>query len=141
MGYPAGKPRTPPEPPTAGAAFVEIPEPPAGLSDEELEAWTELRAAVNPKRVTTAADLVAFKLTVQALATSRRAFKALAAGVVAAGDKMDRPSPAVAIMASMQKLAWFGLARFGLTPADRSKVRGDGGGGGDDDSPDAEFGS
>ena len=106
----------------------EIPPAPEGLDEVETGAWEELRAIVNPLRVTTSTDLVAFKLLVEALATARRAAAALRKDGITVqetggrGQTYLRPRPEVNAMVSAQKLVWYGLSRFGATPADRGRV-------------------
>lgn len=142
MGYPAGRSRKDPAVPGlgSGAEVVEIPAADGSLSEDERTAWEDLRTLVNPKGVTTAADLIAFELTAQSLAISRRAYRELwDKGLIDSGEKMDRPSPAAGIMATHQKLAWHGLAKFGMTPADRLKVKA-GGHEGKPEDPEDEFG-
>lgn len=141
MGYPKGRSRSDPQMPGQdGVAVVEIPPAADELDANEKAAWEDLRSLVNPKGITTAADLIAFELTAQSLAISRRAYRELwDKGLIDSGEKMDRPSPAAGIMATHQKLAWHGLAKFGMTPADRLRVKA-GGHEGKPEDPEDEFG-
>lgn len=108
---------------------VTILEPIRGLSVNERRAWVELSALVNPTRVATAADLTAFRLMVEAVgvladlrASLRKAKGALVYTERTKSGPQLRQRPEIALIEKYQKLAMYHLARWGLTPADRSRV-------------------
>lgn len=104
---------------------IALPAPPADLTKRERETWLELAAAVDPMRVTTAADLVAFRLMVEA---------------VARAHELARARNVYAFVAT-QKLALTHLAQWGLTPAMRRRVSSIGEAPSDEGDPLAEFAS
>jgi hypothetical protein len=83
-----------------------LPAPPRDLSRRERATWVALATAIDSLRVATAADVVAFRLMVEAVAR--------------AGD-LARTSNSYAIVAA-HKLALAHLAHWGLTPAMRRRV-------------------
>lgn len=101
------------------AAAVDIPPPPSGLTRDERESWLELKAVVDPMRVATAADVVAFREMVGTLGILRALRRSLAKGKIAE-DGLVRPE--VSAIAVYTKLMHAHLARWGLTPADRARV-------------------
>ncbi len=108
------------------AAVREIPPAPDGLDEIEAEAWEELRGVVNGLRTATSADMVAF--LVDALAIARRAAAVLREeGLTVSetgvkGQVYARVRPEVSAALAAQKVVWYGLSRFGCSPADRSRV-------------------
>jgi phage terminase small subunit len=108
----------------------EIPPAPKDLGPAEQEAWNELREVINPLRTTATSDMVAFELLVDALAVVRRcALVIREEGTTmvetgSTGQAKVRTRPEVSVMLSAQKLVWYGLSRFGCSPADRSRVAG-----------------
>lgn len=115
----------PDEPRLAGA---EIPPAPRGLDAVTRVAWDELRNVINTMRTVTAADLIGFELVVDALSVARRAAAELrdegitVEALGSRGQLTAKPHPATATLLSAQKLVWYGLSRFGLSPADRARV-------------------
>lgn len=128
----AGRPRTPTQlkvlagtsradrsnPREPGLTAAPLPPPPRGISRDERASWLDLAALIDPMRVATAADVVAFRGMVEDHATLRALRRALKSGVVTKG----RVHPAVSSVAVYRKLMFAHLARWGLTPADRSRV-------------------
>jgi phage terminase small subunit len=108
--------------------IIEIPPAPKGLGDFERDAWNELREVINPLRTTANTDLIAFELLVDALALARRC----SAVIRTEGTTMTemgaskqlkvRTRPEVNVLLNAQKVVWYGLSRFGCSPADRSRV-------------------
>jgi hypothetical protein len=104
----------------------------------------ELRGIVNPLRVTTASDVIAFKLLVNAIATARRAAALLreeGITVTEVGPRgpTTKVHPAAAVVERFMKIAFYGLGRFGCTPGDRSRVGVVDGAGSGPGDPDSEF--
>lgn len=83
-----------------------LPPPPRGLSRTERSAWAALATAIDPMRVATAADRVAFRLMVEVVARARELARARN----------------VYAFVSAHKLALAHLAHWGLTPAMRRRV-------------------
>lgn len=117
----------PAEPALPAAA---MPKPPRDLKADEKRAWRELAALVDPMRIATASDLAAFRSMVECagvLAALRRSFY---------GDGKGEPTywaqtksgsilmmrPEVNAIPTYQKLMLHHFARWGLNPADRSRV-------------------
>jgi P27 family predicted phage terminase small subunit len=105
---------------------IAIGEPPQDLSPIERKSWATLASVIGPMRIMTNADRVAFLLLVQSLAIVQGAHASLraAGGAVVYADDHGkvRPRPELAIVATHQRLLFGYLSRFGLTPADRSRV-------------------
>lgn len=104
-----------------------IPPPPEGLPATESNAWSELGALVDELKIATKADLPAFALMAQAVAMCAEAREALRRdGLIieetTKAGVMVRQRPEVTILASFQKIAMYHFNRWGLTPADRSRV-------------------
>jgi phage terminase small subunit len=105
------------------AAARPIPPPPKGLTEHERVAWAELKAILEPLGVFTPADSVAFEQLVINLAMIKQAWASLREGdVTEDGPRGPRQRPEVQVIHSAQKMLFFGLGRFGLTPSDRSRV-------------------
>lgn len=107
----------------------EIPSAPAHLSDGAKESWGYVAVILDEMGVLTRADRVALEGLCEAYTELRAARKSLAdAGSItyettnATGGKMIRPRPELAMIADADRrlMAW--LTKFGLTPADRSRV-------------------
>lgn len=102
-----------------------VPPPPAGLTEHERAAWTDLKAIVDPLGVFTPADRVAFEQLVLNLAMILEARDALREnGLTVEGDRGPKQRPEVQVILTAQKNLWYGLSRFGLSPSDRSRVDG-----------------
>lgn len=118
--------------------------PPRGLTAGERAAWFELARVLEPMRVATDADLVAFRQMAVTLAVINDAKQALddAKGLTytleTESGTVVRKRPEVEILLAYKRQLSVELSRFGLTPADRSRVSalGDEGRGND---PLAEF--
>ncbi len=112
-----------PRPPVEG-----IPPAPRGLSPVGRRAWEDLRATIDPLRTAAAVDMIAFETLVDALTVAREAALAFRKNGVTLtevgvkGSVYVRPRPEVNVLLSAQKLVWYGLSRFGCSPADRSRV-------------------
>ena len=109
-------------------AAGKVPPAPRNLGREERLAWVELRQLVNPLRVATQADLPAFTLLVEAMGVALRAAEVIRREGLTMietglkGQRYVRTRPEVGVLANFQKIVWYGLGRFGLTPADRARV-------------------
>lgn len=110
--------------------LIEIPPASKKLGAFEREAWNELREIVNALRTAAQTDLVAFELLVDSLALVRRCSSVIRAeGTTmtetgASGQAKIRARPEVNVMLNAQKVVWYGLSRFGCSPADRGRVSG-----------------
>jgi hypothetical protein len=108
---------------------VAMPDAPADLNKFERAAWDELKRLVDPRQVAIAADVYAFRRMVEVcgmLAALRKSFadakwKPVIAESTKAGVQL-RIHPAVQAIPTYEKLAMLHLARWGLSPAERSKV-------------------
>lgn len=106
-----------------------IPAPPADLSDDERAAWVELAVLVDPMRIATASDVAAFRVMVQDVAVRASLLRSYRdAGCLPvyteetkAGPQL-RMRPEVHALTSYSKLVLLHFARWGLAPADRSRV-------------------
>lgn len=102
--------------------------PPKDLNPHERRAWRTLAELVDPLRIATRADQVAFRQMAVTLGVIEQAREALnAAGeltyeAVTESGIAFRKRPEVEIIATFKKLLSAELARFGLTPAEREKV-------------------
>jgi P27 family predicted phage terminase small subunit len=133
----------PREPRGAPAA---LPPPPKKASEKVRAAWKRLAAIVDPVRVATAQDVVAFGEMTRAYAIVLDAQQSLDdAGGSPVYECMTqfgvtlKARPEIGIIAQYEKIIAYWFSRFGLTPADRSRVSQLGG----DDAPDPldEFGA
>jgi phage terminase small subunit len=123
------------------------PAPAAHLSAPERAAWQEIAAAADGLRVLSEGDALALEAAAGALADLRAARASLALPMVVDGKdgpvtlaeggqrsywagKMRRQRPEIADIADAERRLGAWLGRFGLTPADRSRVSAapDGGG-------------
>jgi P27 family predicted phage terminase small subunit len=118
-----GKATTKAEREAALAAAESVPPPPEGLSDWELQAWERAKAVIDPLRVYTSADAIAFQQLVTCLAMILEAEAALREhGLTVSSSQGIKQRPEVQVILSAQKNLWLGLSRFGLSPSDRSRV-------------------
>lgn len=106
------------------ASAIDLPAPPADLTPDEVEAWQELAKAVDPMRISTAADLVSFREMAETLGMIRALRKSLYASgpLVDSTGKMDRLRPEIGALSTQRQLLGKQLARWGMTPADRQRV-------------------
>jgi P27 family predicted phage terminase small subunit len=100
---------------------------PVGLNAAELEAWRTLARVVDPTKVASHSDLVAFRLMAVTLAEVDAARKTIEEEgrdyeVHTESGTVVREHPAVGRLERFMKLLHANLSRFGLTPADREKV-------------------
>lgn len=100
------------------------PKSPPNLSDRAKAEWDRVAPAVVGLGTLTSADLRAFELLAQTLATATEATEALATDglSVRTGDGGLKPHPAVRIMETARMQARALLAEFGLTPRGRQGV-------------------
>ena len=115
------------------------PKPPAHLSDFGRAAWTEIAAIADTLGVLTAGDVLALEGLAEAVGDLRAARASLAEALVyegatvaeggarfywtsGAGGPMRRPRPELAAIADADRRVCSWVARFGLSPSDRSKV-------------------
>lgn len=108
---------------------VKIPDPPDTLTEDEKVAWSELAAIVNPLSVATASDLYAFKRMVETaamLTALRRSFIEAGGTPVyveeTKGGPQLRMRPEVYAIPTYEKLMLHHFTRWGIDPADRSRV-------------------
>ena len=108
---------------------VMIPAPPADLSDDERVAWGELAVLVDPMRIATASDLAAFRVMVEDVAVRAsllRSYRDDGSRPVYVEDTKAgaqlRLRPEVPQLTAYSKLVLLHFARWGLDPADRSRV-------------------
>jgi phage terminase small subunit len=106
-----------------------LPRPPADLNAREQRAWAQLAELVDPLRVVTAADIVAFRQMAVCIAMIDQARSELKEHKWRTDYEVHtefgtsyRKRPQVETIATYQKLLFAELGRFGLTPADREKV-------------------
>lgn len=85
-----------------------IPAPPDFLAGDQAKAWLDLAARVEPLRVFTVADDLAFEQAAVAIALSRRLSKSKKAGT---NERINA-----------SKNVGYWLTHFGLSPSTRSKV-------------------
>jgi P27 family predicted phage terminase small subunit len=106
------------------------PSPPVHISDKARTAWAYVTVILDQMGVLTDADALAVEGLCEAYADVQAARAALAArdGALTyetqtkAGGRMVRAYPEMAMLADADRrlMAW--MSRFGLTPADRSRV-------------------
>lgn len=112
-----------------------LPEPPANLTAFERQAWEDLRRLIDPMQIATAADVYAFRRMVECagvLSTLRASFygakknegkgKPVYAEPTQAGMQL-RMRPEINAIPTYEKLMMLHMARWGIDPADRSRVR------------------
>jgi hypothetical protein len=89
-----------------GVEFEPVPDhPPEDLTPDEVEVWHELRPLVDGMQVGTRIDVPAFRLLVEAVTLTR----------TTKGDKTSE-------WVSAAKFAQTQMAKWGMSPADRSRV-------------------
>lgn len=108
---------------------IKIPRPPTTMTARQKKAWRAFAKVLDPMRVVTEADLAAFDMMVrshcivlEADESLRAAGSLLVTEDVGAGRKRIKRRPELDIIATHQKLLLLHYSRFGLTPADRSRV-------------------
>lgn len=106
---------------------IDIPDPPVELTSHEQVMWLELRALVGPMRITAAADLYAFRSMVEDAAMLRALRDSLGANdpiyeAVSKFGSQLKARPEVAAIPVYRKLMFLHMARWGINPADRSRV-------------------
>jgi P27 family predicted phage terminase small subunit len=107
-----------------------IPKAPAHLSARARAAWKVLSERLDAIGVLTQADGLALEGLCEAYADLQQARESLAAHggrvtyecTTKSGDVMYRSHPEVAMIADADRRVQTWLAKFGLTPADRSRV-------------------
>ncbi len=113
--------------PASSSPLERIPPPPRDLAPGEVAAWRELARLISPLKVTTAADMVAFRqmaVTLAVIESAREAIQkhGLIFAVETESGTVVRKRPEVEIMIAYKKQLAVELSRFGLTPADRERV-------------------
>jgi hypothetical protein len=107
-----------------------LPGPPKDLQDIERKAWLELAALVNPMVIATASDVAAFRKMVEVVAIRAaliQSFYDEGGGVptytedTKAGPQL-RMRPEITAIPTYDKAVLLHFARWGLDPADRSRV-------------------
>lgn len=118
--------------PTAPKPKKARPAPPAHLSIKAKTVWGEVSAVVYNMGVLTVADGMALEGLCEAYADLRSARAALQERgaltyetVTTSGGVMFRAHPEVAMAADADRRFMNWLSKFGLTPADRSRVSGE----------------
>lgn len=108
---------------------IQIPSPSPDATDDERAAWIELASLVNPLKVTTASDLYAFRRMVETaamLAALRRSLRdsggAPVYELVTKSGVQLLLRPEVNAIPTYEKLMLHHFARWGIDPADRSRV-------------------
>jgi len=106
------------------ARLVEAPKPPAHLSERAAVEWHRLAPAAVGLGTLSAADLRAFELLAETLATAEEARLTVAAEGYSTGtaDGGRKPHPAVRVMETARAQAARLLDAFGLTPRGRQGV-------------------
>lgn len=128
----ARKDRTNPDAPKGDA--IQIPPPPKHFTARERESWKRYAAIVGPMQIVTAADLRAFERLVEVDAVIAEAQARMRDDLDPEGrvrliettttrnGEWSRPRPELELIARFEKILLFHFSRFGLTPADRSRV-------------------
>jgi phage terminase small subunit len=141
--------RANPREPVVDAA--QIPAAPAHLSPVERELWARWAEVIEPWKIVTRADLRAFERLVQIDALITEAHRSLYADAVDGVPRLitatetkngvwEKARVELEVISKFEKTLLYYFSRFGLTPADRSRVSiiEDGGARAD---PDDEFAS
>jgi P27 family predicted phage terminase small subunit len=105
--------------------------PPVALTPEAQAVWDRLAPDLIAKKVLTSWDVDAFTVFCRSVALFNRAATELQqSGLLVDGSVKDTKvvHPALRVMASMAKTMTSIGSSFGLTPADRARLRVDGGG-------------
>lgn len=106
----------------------EIPPAPDHLSERQRRGWRYLKTLVDPLKVYTAADVLAFEELVKSWAILNEAHEELgkAKGLTYEQDTqsgtVERRRPQVDVIKEFKKILLVELSRFGMTPADRERV-------------------
>lgn len=110
-------------------AAIQIPSPPEDFSDRQKLAWLEFAEIIDPMNVCTKADLKAFTILAKSWARCEELDQSLRAAGCMVNEKYDKEGnckytarPELAALATHEKLCLVFMTRFGLTPADRSRV-------------------
>lgn len=105
-----------------------LPPPPPYFSEGEKVAWRYLAKLIDPLRVAAPADVVAFEqlvisyaIVAEARAQLRESDRLTVVEETNAGST-EKARPELAVLLNFKKQLSVELARFGLTPADRTKV-------------------
>lgn len=107
---------------------VPLPKAPKGFSARQKRAWRELAELVDPMRITSRADVVAFREMARCLAMIDQADEELEEygrtdyEVVTETGTSYRKYSQVETIATYEKILDAKLSRFGMSPADREKV-------------------
>lgn len=107
---------------------VPLPKPPAAFSAGQKRAWRELAELVDPMRITSRADVVAFREMARCMALIEQADLELKKygrtdyQVVTETGISYRKYTQVETLATFEKILDAKLSRFGMSPADREKV-------------------
>lgn len=104
--------------------------PPEYLTERQKTEWKRLAKIVNPMRITTKPDVLAFESMVTAYCLKRQAEESLYAhgntSPVYAAKTRDgtvlKARPELALIAQYDKQLGYWFSRFGMSPADRSRV-------------------
>lgn len=108
-----------------------IPDPPPYLLAEEAEAWRRFGSVIDPMRIVTREDFASFELLVVTYAEMVRLRNSLRqngyemvyeCAKSEGGGTMLRARPEMALLSDVDRRLVNLLGRFGLTPADRSRV-------------------
>lgn len=102
--------------------------PPKDLPEAAVDIWRDLAAELAP--VTTSGDRFLLRRAVMKLLHLRRADEAIEARggsltyvtTTESGSTMERPYPEFGMVDSMERILFGLLGRFGLSPADRTRV-------------------
>lgn len=107
----------------------EIPSPPSHLSDKAKSAWGYVSTLTDEMGILTRADRLALEGLCESYAevcAHREALRKRGSWTYettnAAGGVMHRPFPEVAMLSDADRRFQSWLVKFGLTPADRSRV-------------------
>jgi P27 family predicted phage terminase small subunit len=107
------------------SAAIKVPSAPRHLSATERRMWRRLAPMIDKLRVMTAGDVEAFELLVAHLAIifdARAALKGAESMTYTTSSGAVVQRPELQMIATHSKIAGVYMARFGLSPADRSRV-------------------
>ncbi len=107
------------------------PAPPTHLDDEERAAWHRFGQDLEPLRVVTRVDWAVLELLVTTFVQGQRlraSIRAAGGGLVYESEKKDggvmlRARPEFAMLNEIDRKCISLLARFGLTPSDRARLK------------------
>lgn len=130
-----------------------IPDPPKHLSKEQRAAWKLFAEKISTMRITTEEDFAALEMLAcrwahyQELQAKLRTKDGMTYETTTAnGSRMIRPRPELTMLQTVEHALLGLLGRFGLTPADRQRVKtikgtkgGKGGKHGEVSAPEEEF--